>query len=144
MNKIARLAAMMCLIPAPAMAITPINGGAIAGGTPVTINVTDGDQTDPHVSGDIAAYTNIQGATIRYFNFATGVDATIPAGPTVIDILSDVSGNLISFSRIEPDRNAIMLFNTSTGTLTEIDPHAGSNRLGAAIGGNTVAFIDLT
>lgn len=144
MNKITRLAAMMCLITAPAMAITPINGGSISGATPVTINVTNGDQTDPHVSGDIAAYTDVQGSTIRYFNFTTGVDAAIPAGPGVIDILSDVSGNLIAFSRIEADRNAIMLFSMSTGTLTEIDPHAGSNRLGAAIGGNIIAFIDLT
>jgi hypothetical protein len=141
MNTI-KYGAAMLFLTAQSLAITPINGGAISGGTPVTINISDGDQTDPHVSGDIAAYTDIAGSSIRYFNFATHVDAAIPTTPDVIDILSDVSGSRIAFSRIEIDRNALMVFDTSTATLTEIDPHAGTNRYITAIGGNTVAFID--
>jgi hypothetical protein len=137
-------AVMACLVTAPAMAITPIPGGALSGGTPVTINISDGDQTDPHVSGDIAAYTDIAGSTIRYFNFATHEDAAIPKTPDVIDILSDVSGTRIAFSRIEIDRNALMVFDTATATLTEILPNAATNRVSTAIGGNTVAYIDLS
>jgi hypothetical protein len=41
------------------------------------------------------------------------IDAAIPSGPGAIDILSDVSGSLIAFSRIEAERNAIMVFDTS-------------------------------
>jgi hypothetical protein len=145
MNKlkdfVAGLAATAGLV-AQSLAITPVNGGAISGGTPVTINSSNGDQTDPHVSGDIAAYTDLAGSTIRYFNFATHVDAAIPTTPDVIDILSDVSGSRIAFSRIEVDRNALMVFDTDTATLTEILPNPGTNRIGAAIGGNTVAYVD--
>jgi hypothetical protein len=141
MNTI-KYGAAMLFLTAQSLAITPITGGAISGGTPVTINISDGDQTDPHVSGDIAAYTDIAGSTIRYFNFATHVDAAIPQPADVIDILSDVSGNRIAFSRIEIDRNALMVFDTTTATLTEILPNAGTNRIGTAIGGNTVAYID--
>jgi hypothetical protein len=136
--------AAMLFLSAQSLAITPINGGAISGATPVAVNISDGDQTDPHVSGDIAAYTDIAGSTIRYFNFATHVDAAIPKTSDVIDILSDVSGSRIAFSRIEIDRNALMVFDTSTATLTEILPNAGTNRVGTAIGGNTVAYIDLS
>ena len=45
---------------------------------PVDINVSAGDQFDPHVSGDWVAYTS--DVTIRYYNFATNVDAQIPPG----------------------------------------------------------------
>jgi hypothetical protein len=55
-----------------------------------------------------------------------------------------VNGGRVAFSRIETDRNAILVFDTSTFFLTEIDPHAGSNRLGVALGGNTVAYIDFS
>jgi hypothetical protein len=136
--------AAMLLLSAQSLAITPITGGAISGGAPVAINISDGDQTDPHVSGDIAVYTDVADSTIGYFNFATHVDAAIPKPPGVIDILSDVSGSRIAFSRIEADRNALMVFDTSTSTLTEILPNAGTDRLGTAIGGNTVAYIDLS
>jgi hypothetical protein len=110
--------------------------------TPVTINDSGGDQTDPHVSGDLVSYTDTATSQIRYYRFSTGIDAAIPSGAAIFDVLSDVSGNLVAFSRIEADRNAILIFDTVANTTTEIDPHPGTNRVGAAIGGNTVAFID--
>ena len=120
--------------PAPILVTTP----------PVTINNSDGDQTDPHVSKDLMCYTDIANATIRYYRFSTGVDAAVPSGPGVVDILCDVSGDRISFRRIEADRNALFVFDTLTSLLTEIDPRSGSNRIETAIGGNTVAYIDLS
>jgi hypothetical protein len=112
--------------------------------TPVTINNSGGDQTDPHVSGDLVSYTDAATSAVRYYRFSTGVDAAIPPGASIVDILSDVSGNLVAFSRIEADRNAIVVFDTVANTTTEIDPHPGTMRIGAAIGGNTVAFIDMS
>ena len=51
------LAVPLCLYVQVAMAIIPINGGLIAG-TPVTINQSDGNQTDANVGGTYAAYTD--------------------------------------------------------------------------------------
>ena len=56
----------------PAQVIVPVNGVTPAL-TAVTINNSAGDQFDPHVSGDWAAYTSDTG--IRYYNFATNTDA---------------------------------------------------------------------
>lgn len=98
--------------PAPILVTAP----------PVTINNSDGDQTDPHISNDLMCYTDIAGSTIRYYRFSTGVDAAVPSGPGVIPILCDISGDRIAFSRVEADRNAIFVFNTQTSLLTEIDP----------------------
>lgn len=110
----------------------------------ITLNNMPGDQTDPHVSKDFAAYTDTVANQIRYYQFSTGTDAAIPSSSTVIDILSDVDSGRVAFSRIESDRNAIFVFDIATAMLTEIDPHPGANRLGTAIGGNTVAFVDLS
>ena len=81
-------------------------------------------------------------ASIGYFRFSTGVDTLIPTDGSFADVLSDVSGTRITLSRVLLDRNAVFLFDTSTLTSTEIMPAAGSNRIGTAIGGNTVAFVD--
>jgi len=35
----------------------------------VTIDNSLGDQTDPHVTGDLVSYSDIAGATIRYYSF---------------------------------------------------------------------------
>lgn len=132
------------LFPLFAQAIVPINGG-MAPGTTVVVNNGPGDQTDPHVSGSIAVYTDLNpgSGVVRYFNFATGVDLPIP-NPILgaADTLPGVSGNRISFSRQTGDRNALMVFDLSLGTVTEIAPQAGSRRFSTSIGGNTVAVVD--
>jgi hypothetical protein len=140
------LSALIGLMSLPAAAqttvLTPQIGRPVTV-TPVTINNSSGDQTDPHVDGDLASYTDSATSAIRYYRFSTGVDAAIPSGAAIVDVLSGVSGNLIAFSRIETDRNAIVVFDTAANTTTEIAPQAGSYRIGSAIGGNTVAFIDM-
>jgi hypothetical protein len=129
------------LLPATALAVVPVSGTTPTL-SPVTINDSAGDQSDPHVSGDWAAYTD--DITIRYYNFASGVDAQIPLGPSVRDLLSDVSGSRIVFSRIILGaKAAIMVFDAASGAPpVEIDPAAGTMRLGSAIGGDTVAYVD--
>lgn len=122
--------------------VMPVNG-APPTLSPVTINNGVGDQFDPHVSGEWASYTSSN--TIRYYNFATNTDAQIPLGPSVRDLLSDVSGSRVVFARIIPAvKTAIMVFdaaNPSAGAV-EIDPAPGTLRIGAAIGANTVAYVD--
>jgi Periplasmic component of the Tol biopolymer transport system len=110
--------------------------------TPVTINASAGDQYDPHVSGDWVAYTD--GSGIRYYNFVTGVDAAIPLDTATRDLLSDISGSKIVFSRVTPGKTAVMVFDASTPAVApvEVDPAPATTRFGDAIGGNTVAYID--
>lgn len=135
------LTVMASLTSAAAQAVVPVNGTPPTL-TPVTINNGAGDQYDPHVSGDWAAYTSHN--SIRYYNFATNTDAEIPIGSSARDLLSDVSGSKIVFSRvITAVKTAVMVFDAATAaTPIEIDAAVGSNRIGSAIGGNTVAYID--
>jgi len=136
------LVAMAGLTSASAQTVVPINGTPPAL-TPVTINNGAGDQYDPHISGDWVAYTSDN--SIRYYNFATNTDAEIPRGDSARDLLSDISGSKIVFSRvITAVKTAVMVFDALTPTADpiEIDAAVGSNRIGSAIGGNTVAYID--
>src|SRR5262245_41980994 len=98
-------------VPMAAAAITPTPSGRVSGST-VVVNASAGDQTDPHVSGEIAAYTDGDPSTtssIRYFDFTTGVDSPVPQSPGSRDLLSDVFNNRISFSRVASDRTACMV-----------------------------------
>src|SRR5580765_1019493 len=109
------------------LAITPANGGD-AGGTTTTVNNGPGDQTEPHVSGDLAAYTDkdfTNGSRIHYFDFLTGLDHVVPAGaPGDSDNLSDVGEGRIVFSRTRAadGKTGVMLFDAASGTLRELDP----------------------
>ena len=126
---------------------TPVNAGPTSG-TIIAVNTGRGDQTDPHVDGDVMTYTDNQGASsqVRYYQFSTGVDQGVPLGQAGdLDLLSDVNRGRIPFSRVRTDgTTAIMLFDTTTPALmpTEIDPTPGSARFGAAIGADTIAFSD--
>jgi hypothetical protein len=109
----------------------------------VTINGSSGDQTLPHVSKDVAAYTDVADGRIHHYRFSTGVDSVIPDGTAVgPDTLSDVTGNHVCFSRQEVTAFEIAVVDTTTSTATEIDPHANDLRLGCALGGNTLVFVD--
>lgn len=136
------LLAMTVLSPTPAMAVTPANG-VTPTLTPVTINSGAGDQNDPHISGDWVAYTS--DASMRYYNFATNTDAQIPIGNSISDLLSDISGRKIVFSRvIYGEKTAVMVFDAATPATApiELDPAPATTRIGSAIGGNTVAYVD--
>jgi hypothetical protein len=140
-------AAATAMAAGSAGAVTPANGGD-AGGTLVAVNTSTGSQTDPHVSGDLAAYENqdlVNGSTIHYFDFATGIDAMVPAGaPGDSDHLSDVGSNRIVFSRTRArdGQTAAMLFDAASGVLQELDPQPIMQRFETVIGGQTVAYED--
>jgi len=129
-------------LAATGQVVVPVNG-VMPTLTSVTINNGAGDQYDPHVSGDLAAYTS--DLSIRYYNFATDSDAAIPMGISARDLLSDTSGGKIVFSRVITGiKTAIMVFDTTTAAVTEIDAASSVTRIGSAIGGNTIAYVDFT
>lgn len=131
----------MSLSPALTWAVVPVPGPPPLL-TPIPINIGAGDQYDPHVGDDWAGYSS--DFSIRHFRFSTGVDTAIPLGPSARDLLSDTSGSAIVFSRVIPAvKTAVMVFDAATGAAPiEIDPAPGTIRIGSAIGGNTVAYID--
>jgi hypothetical protein len=137
------LAFISGLVPAAAMAITPLNGGMVSGATQVAINNSDGDQTLPHVSGNLAAYTDVADAHIHYYDFTTGIDAFVPPDDSLGDTLSDVNGSRVAFTRETPTADfEVGYFDVTAGTTTMIDPHPGDLRLGSALGGNTLVYVD--
>src|SRR5258708_21609920 len=69
-----------------ALALTPTNGG-LAGGTTITIDNSSGHQTDPHVNGDLAVYTN-NNTQIRYYDFVTLANNAVPGAASSQDTLS--------------------------------------------------------
>lgn len=120
-------------------------------GTLFVVNNGPGDQTNPHVGGNLVSYTDtatVPGSTvIRYHNLVTGADSLIPnSTPGAQDYLSDIDGTRIVFTRSTPDTNgAIMLFDASAPASqpVELAHQQGSARTYASIGGNTVAWADL-
>ncbi len=125
--------------------LVPVDGGMVTAPR-VTINDDPGQHLDPHVDGDLASYTDENGGSpeVRYYNFATQVDDAIPLlveGDTYT--LSDVNNGRVSATRQDAtgERSAIV-FDSATSQLVEIDP-PGSVVFGTAIGGDTLAFLDL-
>jgi len=111
----------------------------------VAINNSAGDHSLPHVSKDLAAYTDYADGAIHYYRFSTNVDTAIPGIGTVSvsDTLSDVNSGRVCFTRETPTLDfEVAVFDTNSLTTTVIDPHAGDLRLGCALGGNTLVYVD--
>jgi hypothetical protein len=135
------------------LAALPASAGAVTIGTlpPSTTQVVNngpGNQTDPHISGDLVSYTSEVNSTttteIRYHNLVSGADAAI-AGSTFGDFLSDVSGIRIVFTRLTAEESAIYTYDVGSGRApVEVAPDAQSNRHAPAIGGQTVAWQDFS
>jgi len=103
-------------------------------GTFQAVNNGFGDQTDPHIDCDLASYTNddfFGFLSIHYFDFSTNTDHVIPGIGT--DILSDVSGGIITYTEATASGPLIILFDTATKTQTVVPglqnshPRLGSN-----------------
>jgi Tol biopolymer transport system component len=132
--------------PIPAAAVTT---GTLPPTTPQVVNNGPGNQTDPHVSGDLVSYTSEVAPTvnteIRHHDLATGSDTAI-SNSGFQDFLSDVSGNTIVFTRVTLDESAIFTFDANAGgAAVELAPEAGpSHRREPAIGGQTVGWQDFS
>lgn len=142
------------IIAALMAAAPPVSGGSVSF-SQVSINDAVGDHFDPHVDGDLAAYSSVTEIDfnfyeqIHYFDFASSTDVvinnTLPDGGLGRDLLSDVDQNRVVFTRIFGNNHSgIMLFDRNLNTTQELAAAANSQRLGVALGGNTVAFIDFS
>jgi len=79
----------------PTSATTPSGVG-------VTINAGLGNQSDPHVSQNLAAYTDLSSGQIRYYNFLTATDlaiSNVTGNEVAGDTLADVYNNSVVFTR---------------------------------------------
>lgn len=123
------------VVPPPSGTYTMVNGGP-------------GDQADPHVSGSLVAYTSDDsaGVAIRVHDLANSTDVAVPQ-EGVFDHLADIDGRRVVFSRVSSQPGAqeseIWIHDLNSGDSFELDPQADSDRRGAAIGGNTVAWQEL-
>jgi hypothetical protein len=109
------------------------------------VNAGPGNQSDPHVSEGLVAYTSeVQGLSeIRYHHLSTGQDHAIPNGGAY-DFVADVSGDTVVFTRVS-EASSIFAFNVRTqAPAVEVAPQPGSSRRGAVIGYHTVAWQDFS
>jgi hypothetical protein len=132
--------------------IIPITAGAYnSTGTNFPLIVVDngaGSQTDPHVSGDYAAFTNVaaNGSNIiSFYNFITRSTADVPPDPTASDSLSDVNdGNIVLTRATSDGALRIYQYSIATGGLSEVAPAALPMRKNASIGSSTIAWEDVS
>lgn len=133
-------------VPTWAGADVPVPQAAPAG-TRVTVNGGAGDQTDPHISGNLVTYTDfsVSPSQIRYHDLATGTDVAIPSSDGGTDSLPAVSGAAVVYVHFkrDPVTHAIYYHDTAASAPpVELDPQANSNRRRVSIGATTVAWQD--
>ena len=115
----------------------------MATGSPIIINASPGNQTDPHVSGDLAVYTDqsgLAGSVIRYYDFLSSTHGAILTPLGSEDQLSDVDGFHISFARQTGLSRKAMVFDVTTLSTVQVGPD-NSGAFSTALGGDTVAFV---
>lgn len=133
---------LMCLVPMVS-AGQPLGEPIV--GTRKVVNNGPGNQSDPHVSGSLVAYTSeSEGVSeIRYHDLSTSEDMAIPNGGAY-DFVADISGDTVVFTRVVTT-SSIFTYNVATqGPAQEVAPQAGSNRQGAVVGHRTVVWQDLS
>ncbi|HET9452543.1 MAG TPA: hypothetical protein VFO83_16755, partial [Aggregicoccus sp.] len=138
------LASLLTLTLLPALAPAQVQPPGYPAGSAVEVNAGPGDQKEPHVSGDLIAYSSERDGVgeIRFFSLSTRQDRAIP-NEGAFDFLSDVSGESIVFTRLGQDRSAILRYDVAAGGApVELAPAPGSHRRAAAVGGRTVAWED--
>ncbi|WNG36123.1 hypothetical protein F0U61_22460 [Archangium violaceum] len=136
------LTTLACLVPALALGQS---AGAPLRGSSLVVNEGPGDQTEPHVSGALVAYTNqlsLSSSEIRYHNLASGVDQAIPTQGGY-DAISDISGEVVVFTRATTSSRVFRFDVSKGGVAEELAPRTGANRRAAAVGGQTVVWQEL-
>jgi hypothetical protein len=110
-------------------------------GTFSVVNNGVGDQTNPHVSGNIATYTSETGGVdeIRYFDFFTSTDQVVPTSGFAA-YLSDVDQGRIVYTQVSLVGSEIGVFSTVDSTPFIIPGH--TQAVNPSIGSTLVAFED--
>lgn len=149
MSRTGLLAVLAAVLAAALLSMAlVVSSGALAQtnltGTTTAVNTGQGDQTDPHVSGDYVAYTSNADGTnrIRYHNLTTAADTVVPHSGED-DFLSDISGTRIVFTRVS-STSAIYTYTIGGASASEVAPSATANRRNPSIGGATVAWQDFS
>lgn len=135
------------------LGVLPPVAEAVTIGTlpPVTTQVVNngpGNQTDPHVSGDLVTYTSDDSPAstnthVHHHDLVTGADAAVP-NLGAMDFLSDIFGGTTVFTRVDGLESAIFAVGGGIGPV-EVAPEASaSHRRAPAIGGGIVAFQDFS
>jgi Tol biopolymer transport system component len=128
------LAASSNIEPVPPATTIPMLAG-----TTQPINVSLGDQTNPHVACSLASYTNDDFAgtsVIKYFDFATNVEHAVSTSG--IYLLSDTDGRIIVSTHLDDAGDHIDLYDIASQTTTQVP---GVSNFDPAVGGNLVAFV---
>ena len=138
------IAAALALGTVVVFAVTPGDGGHV-NGSMVVVDNSLGDQLDPHVSGDLAAYTDASNPdkdVIRYYDFLSPVspNASIPSSADDIDTLSDIDGNHIAFARYDQSlgTRACMVYDVTSNTTIQIG--SGTQAFATALAADTVSI----
>ena len=120
------------------------DGGPPAG-SPLTVSGGPGNQTDPHVSGSVVAYTDDSTGSTRIGirDLASDTTALVPAGTNVSDSLPAISGSRIAFVRSDDTGSNIYVHDLATSTTLVVDGVAEGSRTNPSIGGSIVAYEDL-
>jgi hypothetical protein len=113
----------------------------------IVVNNGPGDQTQPHVDGDLVCYTDQQGGaatTIRYFSLTTQAGGMVPvANDGSADFLCDVRRTTIVFTRSLSSARILEFDVGAGGQPVEIVPTTGSPmRFGAQIGDQAIIWED--
>ena len=109
-------------------------------GTYQVVNNGPGNQTDPHIDGNLVSYTddNLSGTTnVRYFNFAANVDQPAPGNGA--DSQSEVNAGRIVYTESTPSGSQVVLFDTATQTRIVVPGYGFSK---PSIGGQYLVFED--
>lgn len=133
---------LACLVPALALGQ---NVGAPLRGTSLVVNEGPGDQTEPHVSGSLVAYTNqssLGSSEIRYHDLSSGLDQAIP-NEGGYDAISDISGEVVVFTRATNSSRVFRFDVSKGGVAEELAPRSGADRRAATVGGQTVVWQEL-
>ena len=109
-------------------------------GTFQVVNSGTGDQTDPQVDCDLAAYLTVDlygGAEIHYFDFTTNMDYPVPG--TLTDSLPAIHDGRIAFTEAAKSGPQVVIFDTVSQTRSTVP---GFEHSSPAIGGNLIVFED--
>jgi hypothetical protein len=81
--------------------VTPVRTVDLSGSPVTVINNGPGDQVDPHISGDLVAYTDFSlgdsAGRIRFHDLSTGTDEVVPNSDDQANTLPDVSGTSVVY-----------------------------------------------
>lgn len=138
---IAGVGAALLLAVGTAAAQATTTAPVPAGASLVTLG-GPGDQTDPHVSGNLVAYTNEVngGSDVVVHNLTTGTDQAID-NQGGLDFLPDVNGTTVTYTHLDSTSD-VERFDYPTGPPTVLDPTANATRRLSRVGGSTFVWQD--